>query len=505
MKILVAGFQHETNTFAPSKATYESFVRGEDFPSMVRGEDVLSLLEVNIPIGGFIKHVQAHGHSVVPVIWAGAGASAHTTEDAYERITGEILDAVKRKNYDAIYLDLHGAQVTEHLDDGEGELLRRVRAVVGREMKISVSLDHHANVTDAMLELADAVVAYRTYPHVDMADTGTRAAELLLHLVSAPEPLHRVAMRVPFLIPVNAMSTMLQPCRGVYDLLEQEESAVLSLSFCPGFSAADFPDCGATVWGYGSDRAAIERAVSRIYQHIVDVEAEWMVEFEDADTAVARAIDIAKSATRPVIISDTQDNPGVGGNSNTTGILKALIRQGARNAAIGLICDAQAAAAAHAAGVGAEISISLGGCAEVPGDSPLTARFLVETLSDGKLVYGGPMMNGKQANLGPTACLKIDDIRIVVTSAKAQLLDRNMYRTAGIDPEKMSILVNKSSVHFRADFAALAEDIIVARSPGPFLADPTALPWKHLRDGIRLGPNGPSFKAARVANAKVTA
>jgi microcystin degradation protein MlrC len=299
---------------------------------------------------------------------------------------------------------------------------------------------------------------------------------------------------------------MLQPARGVYDLLEQQEGAVTSLSFAPGFSAADFPECGATVWGYGSDRDAVERAVGRIYQHIVDAEQAWSIEFEDADNAVVRAIAIARTAKRPVILADTQDNPGVGGNSKTTGLLKALIRHGAKDAAIGLICDAKAAAAAHAAGVGAEISIDLGGCAEVLGDSPLTARFRVETLSDGKLIYGGPMMNGKQANLGPTACLKIDDIRIVVTSAKAQLLDRNMYRTVGIDPEKMSILVNKSSVHFRADFAAISEEIIVVASPGPFLADPTALPWKHLRDGIRLGPNGPVFKAATHATpAKLSA
>jgi microcystin degradation protein MlrC len=506
LKILVAGFQHETNTFAPSKATYESFVRGEDFPSLVRGDDVFGLLEVNIPIGGFIKHVQAHGHEVLPVIWAGAGASAHTTKDAYERIAGEIVEAVKRQNYDAIYLDLHGAQVTEHLDDGEGELLSRIRAIVGQGMRIAVSLDLHANVTDRMLDLADVVVAYRTYPHVDMAETGTRAAELLLHLVSSREAIHRAARRIPFLIPVNAMSTMLQPARGVYDLLEEEEGAVLSLSFAPGFSAADFPDCGATVWGYGNDREAIERAVTRIYQHIVDGEPEWKVEFEDADDAVAKAVDIARTAKRPVILADTQDNPGVGGNSNTTGLLKALIRHQAKNAAIGLICDAKAAAAAHAAGLGAQISINLGGCAEVPGDSPLSARFHVEALSDGKLVYGGPMMNGKQADLGLTACLRIDDIRIVVTSAKAQLLDRNMYRTVGIDPEKMSILVNKSSVHFRADFAAIAEEIMVVKSPGPFLADPIALPWKNLRDGIRLGPNGPSFKAStRTADAKVSA
>jgi microcystin degradation protein MlrC len=185
---------------------------------------------------------------VLPVIWAGAGASAHTTKDAYERIAGEIVEAVKRQNYDAIYLDLHGAQVTEHLDDGEGELLSRICAIIGHGMRIAVSLDLHANVTDRMLDLADVVVAYRTYPHVDMAETGARAAELLLRLVSTRAEIHRAARRIPFLIPVNAMSTMLQPARGVYDLLEEEEGAVLSLSFAPGFKAADLADCGANVW-----------------------------------------------------------------------------------------------------------------------------------------------------------------------------------------------------------------------------------------------------------------
>ena len=211
MKILVAGFQHETNTFAPTVASYESFVRGEDFPALVRGDEVLSLLNVNIPIGGFINHVHLHGHDVLPVIWAGAGASAHVTKDAYERIVGEILQAVKTASYDAIYLDLHGAMVAQHVDDGEGELLARIRAIIGSEMKIVVSIDSHANVTSQMLEQANGVVAYRTYPHIDMAETGRRAGELLLAIIREKAPIHYVARRIPFLIPVNSMSTMMQP------------------------------------------------------------------------------------------------------------------------------------------------------------------------------------------------------------------------------------------------------------------------------------------------------
>ena len=497
MNILVAGFQHETNTFAPTKASYQSFVNGEDFPGLARKDAIFDLLNVNLPISGFIKHVIKAGHEVTPVIWAGAGASAHVTTDAYERIAGEIVDAVRNLPFDAIYLDLHGAMVTEALDDGEGELLLRIRKLVGPAMKIVVSLDSHANVTEQMLSLADALVAYRTYPHVDMADTGRRAAELLLHLERSSEPVHLAVRRLPFLIPVNAMSTMLQPARGMYDLLEEiEAGSPLSMSFTPGFPASDFAECGAVVWGYGHDQAAIERDVQALYQRIAQPERQWAVRFDEPEAAIRRAMDIATTASKPVILADTQDNPGVGGDSNTTGILRALLRLGVRGAAIGLICDPAAATAAHVAGVGARIEIGLGGCPQVPGDEPLWGSYEVENLSDGKFVYGGPMMHGKQADVGPMACLCIDGVRIAVSSGKAQMLDRSMYRAVGIEPEAMRILVNKSSVHFRADFAAIAETIMVVRAPGPFIADPAQLPWRNLREGLRTKPEGVGFAPA---------
>ncbi|QET01373.1 MULTISPECIES: M81 family metallopeptidase [Cupriavidus] len=501
MNILVAGFQHETNTFAPTMASYESFVRGEDFPAMVRGEAVYGLLDVNVPVSGFIHHVRAHGHTVTPVIWAGAGASAHVTTDAYERIAGEIVEAAKQGkaagSYDAIYLDLHGAMVAQHLDDGEGELLARLRDVVGADMRIVVSLDLHANVTERMLSLADGLVAYRTYPHVDMAETGRRAAEMLLEIGRHGKRPVCVARRVPFLIPVNSMSTMMQPTQGVYALLELLEDTapadLLSLSFAPGFPAADFPECGPVVWGHGFERGSVERAVDALVARICEPESQWAVQFEAPDAAVRHAMTVARTATRPVILADTQDNPGVGGDGNTMGMLRALLAAGADEAAIGIVCDPAAAAAAHRAGVGAKIEIALGGCPQVAGDAPLRATFEVEALSDGRFTYGGPMMHGKAADMGPMARLRIDGVLVAVSSAKAQLLDRNMYRVVGIEPEQMKILVNKSSVHFRADFAPIAEEILVVRAPGPFIADPAELPWRRLQPGMRLSPNGPAF------------
>ena len=496
MKILLAGFQHETNTFAPSKAAYENFVRGEGFPPMVRGADLLGLRDVNVPAGGFILAAEAAGHTLVPVIWAGASPSAHVTRDAYERIAEEILSAARLGNFDAIYLDLHGAMVAEHVDDGEGELLADLRAIVGPDLPIVASLDLHANVTERMLANADGLVAYRTYPHIDMALTGRMAAAFLKGFIASDRRVHRASRRLPFLIPINGMCTLLEPARSAYGRIAALETGeVLSLSFAPGFPAADFPECGPVVWGYGRSPAAAASAVDQLYDQFVADERAWAVPFLTPDEAVTEAMRLAIGSDRPVVIADTQDNPGAGGDSNTTGMLRALVRLGATDAALGLICDPTAAAAAHAAGLGATIRLALGGRSGAPGDAPFEALFEVAHLSDGRCILEGPMMTGAKVDLGPTACLRLGGVQIVVSSHKAQMLDRNLFRIGGVAPERMKILVNKSSVHFRADFAPIAAAILVAKAPGPMQADPGDLPWQRLAPGIRIRPGGPGFQA----------
>ncbi|HDR9487185.1 TPA: M81 family metallopeptidase [Burkholderia aenigmatica] len=492
-RILVAGFQHETNTFAPTKAAYANFERGEGFPALVRGADVLALRDVNIPAGGFITAAERRGWHVLPVIWAGASPSAHVTEDAFERIAIEIVDAARRGGCDAVYLDLHGAMVAEHTDDGEGTLLERVRDAVGPAVPVIASLDLHANVTDRMLSRADALVAFRTYPHVDMAETGERAAALLERLLAGGKPLRRAARRLPFLIPINGMCTLLDPARTLYaQLAALETGGVVSLSFAPGFPAADFPECGPVIWGYG-DTDAVDTAVQTLYDTMLADEAKWQVPFLTPDDAVLEAMRLAADASKPVVIADTQDNPGAGGDSNTTGLLRALLRHGAQDAALGLLWDPAAVAAAWRAGVGARVELSLGGSG-VPGDEPFRGCFEVVALSDGVCRYDGPMMNGMQADVGPVACLRIDGVRIVVSAGKAQMLDRNLYRVGGVEPEAMKILVNKSSVHFRADFQDIAHAVLVAKAPGPMQADPADLPWTRLARGMRTRPMGDAFE-----------
>ena len=497
MRILIAGFQHETNTFAPSKTAYDDFVRGGAFPAMARGADLMAMRDVNIPIGGFIRSMEGPRTELVPVLWAGATPAAHVTRDAFERIANEIVAAAREQDFDAVYLDLHGAMVCEHDDDGEGALLARLRDVVGPSVPIVASLDLHANVTRRMLEMADALVAYRTYPHEDMAEAGERAAGLMKRLLARGARFHRAARRLPFLIPINGMCTMVEPAQGTYRALAGAEAAQdVALSFAPGFPAADFPECGGVVWGYGED-ARIESVVAGLTDHIVSREAEWVVPFLEPEEAVRQAQVIAARATKPVVIADTQDNPGGGGDSNTTGMLRALVTCEAQGAALGLMVDGAAARAAHATGAGHDITIALGGQSGVEGDAPFHATFRVEQLSDGICRYDGPMMNGKLTHAGPSARLSLGGVQIVVSTYKDQMLDRNLYRMAGVQPEAMKILVNKSSVHFRADFQPIAEAILVAKAPGPLRADPADFPWTRLAPGMRLCPLGPAFQAPR--------
>jgi microcystin degradation protein MlrC len=507
-RIAIGGFLHETNTFAPTKATFDDFVHGGGWPAMAEGNDVLKVMRnINVALAGFIEQAEARGWQMVPTISCAASPSAHVTKDAYERIAKVMIDGIKAAGaIDAAYLDLHGAMVTEHLDDGEGEILSRVRQVIGKDLPLVVSLDLHANVTPEMVEHADALIAYRTYPHIDMADTGRAAARHLALLLRTQQKFAKAFRQLPFLIPISWQCTNDQPTRGIYQRLAALESdAIPTLSFAPGFPAADFAHCGPSVFAYGRTQADADAAADEMAEIIVRHEDDFDGRIYTPDEGVRYAMELAKTAKKPIIIADTQDNPGAGGDSDTTGMLRALVRNNAIKAAIGVIYDPASAKAAHAGGVGATVTLALGGKSGIPGDEPYRETFVVEKLSDGQFVAPGPYYGGRDMDMGPSACLRIGDVRVVVGSYKAQLADQSMYRYVGIEPTEQSILVNKTSVHFRADFEPIAERLLICAAPGAMPADTAALLWTRLRPGIRLKPNGPPFSPATPSRAKAPA
>jgi len=486
MLIAIGGFQHETNTFAPNPATLADFMAADAWPGLTRGPALIEAVRgINLPAAGFIDEARSAGHTLLPLTWCSATPSAHVTRDAYEYVSTLLLEDLRsHRNLDAVYLDLHGAMVAEHIDDADGELLRRVRMLVGAGVPIVASLDFHANVSSLMIEQASALLAYRTYPHVDMAQTGVRAMRCLYELRA--RPLARAFRQLPFLIPLTSQCTLVDPFSSLMAEAERlETTPVSSVNFTPGFPAADVAECGPSVFAYGSDAREVVARTEALAILVAARENEFALEIYSIEAALQEVARLPAIRGRPVILADTQDNPGGGGTADTTSLLKALVQRATQRVLVGVICDVQAAALAHAAGTGATIEVALGAHSNFPGETPLRARFTVAALGDGQFTGTGPFYLGARMNLGPMALLRIGDVLIAVASRKQQAADQAMFRHLGVEPAQFALLVLKSSVHFRADFGPIAQRILVVAAPGANTADPGQLPFTKLREGMR--------------------
>jgi len=496
-RIAVATFQHETNTFAPSKADREAFEIGGGWPSMVRGAAIPpAFAGMNVPIAGFIAAATGAGHSLVPLICANATPSSYVTDEIFEIVTQAMCaDLAKALPVDAVYLDLHGAMVTESLEDGEGEIVARVRKVVGPRIPVVVSLDLHANVTRAMIEGVDACVSYRTYPHVDMAETGGRAFGLLETILKTGDRPAGAFRQMPFIIPITAQCTLIAPGTALYGRLAEIEARTGAvLSYCTGFPAADIRDCAPSVFGFARDRATVDAAVAEMAEAVESAERDYVAEIYSPEDAIARASARGGRNGKPVVLADTQDNPGAGGNGDTTGLLAAMLRLRPQGAVLGMLIDPPSAKRAHEVGTGNTAEFRIGAISGWPGVEPVVGPFKVLATATGEFLCTGPFYGGSRMKLGPMALLEANGVRLVLASHKVQTADQEMFRHVGIEPIRERIVAVKSSVHFRADFQPIAEEVLVVASPGPNPADPAVLDWKRLRPGIRLKPHGPVFK-----------
>jgi microcystin degradation protein MlrC len=492
LRIAVGGFMHESHSFAPRPTRYPDFVQPGGFPPLTAGAGMFAAVrDTSVPSAGAIRVGEAAGAELVPLAWAFANPAGPVEDEAFERICAlifaELSKALDAGPLDGVYLDLHGAAVAVSFPDMEGEILRRARAIVG-DLPLTISLDPHCNLTQRMVDLSDAVVPFRTYPHIDMKQAGAQAMTLLLERIKRGKPWARAFRQVAFFLPLTTQCTLFDPMKAVMDERTAQAAAegIAELGFCFGFPYADFADCGAALVAYADTQQGADAAADVFLNAINAREATFRLDVMPAAQAVAQAIRLAKTASRPVIIADTQDNPGGGGHGDTTGILAELVRQKAQGAVLAPMNDDESAAACHRAGEGATVALSLGGKSD---GVPLKVSAKVLKLTDGKFVGTGPMAKGNPANLGPSALIEVaPGVRVLVVSRKMQALDQSLFRHAGVEPASCKILVLKSSVHFRADFQPLSEAVIVATAPGPVVADPAVLPFKHLRKGLRLRP-----------------
>ena len=483
--VAVAGFMHETNTFSPIPADLAAFTRPATLPGLTLGANILTRFHgLNVPVAGAIHTLHALGHAVVPIAWASAVPCGLVTEEAFETIAGKIVDGIAAvPRLHGICLDLHGAMVAAHFEDPETELLRRIRAIVGPDMPIVASFDLHANLASPRLALLDAAAAFRTYPHLDMADTGARAAALL-HRRMNGELLRIAHRRLPYLIPLHAQSTRSGPAARFYDSCAAFEAGpgVASADMALGFPSGDVPFCGPSVMVTGTAPDCAADALARL---MLEAEPEFATELPGPEAAVRQAL----AAKRwPVVIADTQDNPGAGGTGDTVGLLRALLDAEAPDALVALLYDPAAALQAHALGVGATARFSLGAHSGVGGEVPVEAEFTVERLADGRITAAGPMYRGNTWDIGAVALLRRDGVRVLLAERRLQTADTAVLRHGGIDPATCGIVVLKSSMHFRAEWEDIAAQIIVCAAPGLHLADLRAYPYRRLPAEMRRMP-----------------
>jgi len=487
--ILIAGFQHETNTFGVTQATYEDFLEADGWPGLLEGEAVITGTRgINLPLAGFIEAAQAPDINLIPIVWASAEPSGYVTDDAFERISHQILEGIRNSpSLDGIYLDLHGAMVTQSHQDGEGELLARIRHLTGDDLPIVASLDLHANVTPRMMSHISAFCIFRTYPHIDMAQTGARCYPILREMLSGAR-CYSALRQASFLVPLSAQYTGASPCRELYDSLKRDfANSGAYADIAMGFPPADIFDAGPAIVAFAPTQAEAERLADRVIKDFESREAEFDSGLLSAEAAVAQAIQ--HEGEKPIVIADVQDNPGAGATSDTTGLLRALVEGKAQNAILALLNDPKTADTAHALGVGAQFNASLGGMSGLPDMKSYPATCGVLSLSDGRFAFGGAMYAGAQAEIGPTALLEIIDqessVQVVVGSKRCQCLDQSIFRHLGVQLEKKQIIGVKSTVHFRADFEPIAGGILHAKSPGVNFCDLSEVPYKNLRSTIR--------------------
>ncbi|MEL7463404.1 MAG: M81 family metallopeptidase [Pseudomonadota bacterium] len=466
-RILIAGFQHETNTLNPSPTRYDDFVDGGGWMPMTQGAALIDAFRpLNIALGGFVRAAEVEV-DLIPVLWTSAEPSGVVTAEAFDRITALICDAAKEAGaLDGVYLDLHGAMVTERFSDGEAEIAQRVRDAIGPETPLAISLDLHANVSAAFVGIADAVTIYRTYPHLDMDETGARAWAMLRAMIETGERPEKAFRQSTTRLPLSAQCTEFGPIGALYDLLPETTgacSADIALGFPPARIADSFP----SVVAYGTGSAARADALVRALNEAATAADNTLL---SPEAAVARATALTEDGGT-VILADVQDNSGAGATSATGWLLRALIDGGAEDAALGILCDPDAAAAAHRMGVGGKVTMRLRGANGAPEPSLGDLTMEVAALSSGRFTCTGEMQRDVVTDFGPSALLRHGGVDVVVSSARHQCIDQAAFTHIGMEPQAKRIVAVKSTVHFRADFAPWAKAVINVKAPGLAVCD----------------------------------
>ena len=466
-RVLTGRFMHETNTFSIVKTDLALWRRRDfhtenEIPSVFRG--------TRSALGATFEAADKYGWTLIHPVSANANPSGLVTDDAFETIGGMILGAAERQGpIDGVLFHLHGAMVTESHEDGEGELLERLRGIVGPDVPIVVTLDLHANVTQKMADNASALIAFRTYPHIDMYERAWQGAELLEAAMQGKIKPRTIIARRPMLHGLDWGRTQKGPMAELIERGEKLEHAgeVLAVSVCAGFALANIRDVGPSVTvtfdelgGVGTGPPPQEIAET-FMDHAWEMRDYSTVHMLSVAAAVARARE-GKKGDKPLVVADFTDNPGGGGYGDATAFLKGLVEAGVEGVAFHAICDPQAVQDGIRAGIGATATLTIGGKTDPRmGGGPLTLTGEIVCLTNGKFIAHGPMGGGVERNYGPSMVFRVGGIDIIVITNNGQATDLGQLTSLGVDPTRYPTVAVKSMQHFRAAFEPIAREVVL--------------------------------------------
>ena len=462
MRIAIGGISHETSTFASTRTTIEDFASGF---GLYRGPAVIERFRgSNICSGGFIEGAEKFGFELVPLLWGFAYPSGLILAADYAALKAEFLQRLRDDQaaygpVDGVLLDLHGAMVVEGIDDADGDFVASVREAVGPDMPIVVTFDLHGNHSRKRVEAATAIVGFDTYPHVDMAERGREAAELIVRTIRKEIRPVMAFRPIPLFWSAPCQITALPPILELMDHVHaiEQRPGILSVTVATGFPWADVANMGASVIVVADgDGALAERTADELKVWIWDRRERW----HRAPVSVADALRQGEAAAKyPIILADHADNTGGGAAGDSTEVLQAFVDRELRDSVVLYIVDPEAIELAHAAGVGAQIELDVGGKSGPVQGPPVRMRATVRALSNGDFTYDGPMYAGLTGNMGKSAWIEQDGVHVVLVTAHEQPLGPAFARTLGLDPAAMKFIAVKSAVHFRASFEKFAGGI----------------------------------------------
>jgi len=474
MRIGVLGVHQECNTFSPIPTTLE------DFHLRLGPELVDHWRGTRTEIGGFIDVLQRPDVEIVPLLAGWAITKGRILEPEFARMKQILADSLRAAlPLDGMLVALHGAMCAEGADDAEGALLEVIRGLVGPSLPLCLTLDLHANVTERICRLADAVIGYRTYPHVDLYETATAAGELLMRIL-AGEPRPRTVMqKVPMIVPGENMQTAYGPFAEVWSFAKSLQTPEIESFSIFGVQAwLDIEEMGGTVLAVTNRNEAKAREFCRLVaKRFWDLKKDFEVSFPPPESAIKEALE---TPGQPIVLSESSDSPTAGSPGDSADMLRALLHGAPGVPATLWLRDEAAVVLAEQAGAGAKLHVSLGGAYDKINRRPVTVDAEVLRFSDGDFVMTGSQYHGMKTSMGHAAVLQVGAVTVLVSKLPAINIDPQLFRSQGIEPRDRKIVVVKSATAFRAEYKPFAAKIIMVDTPGVSTPNIRSIPFRHV-------------------------